>query len=69
MLVEDVEGFGGGDGAGEALCAEGVAGCGDEGGEGGGGDVFVEDGFVADDDHFDEVPAAVVGSGPVDDFG
>lgn len=50
VLEEDVEGFGGGEGAGEACIAEGVTCGGDEGREGGGGDVVVEDGFVADDD-------------------
>lgn len=59
MLEEDVEGFGCGEGALEAGGAEGVAGFGDEGCESGGGEVVVEDGFVADDDEFDERPFVV----------
>ena len=74
MLEEDIEGFGGGDGAGEARFAEGGSGGGEEGGEGGGGEVVVEEGFVADDDQFDEIPsvvaaaAAAAAAGPGDDF-
>ena len=63
---EDGEGFGGGEGAPVAGCAEGGARGGDEGGEGGGGGAVVEDGFVADDDQFDQVPVARVAAGPVD---
>lgn len=54
VLGEDGEGFGGRDGAGVAGCSEGGAGGVDEGCEGGGGGVGVEDGFVADDDEFDQ---------------
>ncbi len=68
--VEDVEGFGGGAGAREAGFAEVRAGSGEEGCEGWGGEVVVEDGFVADDDEFDEVPVVVVAAiGPGDDVG
>lgn len=63
VAVEDGEGFGGGEGAGVARGAEAGAGGGDEGGEGRGGGVGVEDGFVADDDEFDEGPVAGAGGG------
>ena len=66
MLGEGAEGFGGGDAPGVAGFAEGRACGGDELGEGLGGAVFVEDGFVADDDHLDGAP---VSCGPGGDFG
>lgn len=66
MLGEGAEGLGGGDASCEAGVAEGRSGGGDELGEGFGGAVFVEDGFVADDDHLDGAP---VSGGPGGDFG
>lgn len=56
VLDEDAKGFGGGDGAVVAGGFEGSLRVGDERGERGGGAVVVEDGFVADDDHFDRGP-------------
>lgn len=64
VLLEDVHGFGGGDGAGVAGGGEGGFGLAEEGGQGVGGAEVVEDGFVANDDHF---YGAVVAVRPFDD--
>lgn len=61
VLLEHGHGFGGGDGAGIARGGQGGFGLGDESGEAVRRAVVVEDGFVADDDHFDR---AVVALGP-----
>ena len=53
---EDVEGFGGGDGAGVACFSELLTRRGDEVGEELRAGEVVEDGFVADDDHFYGIP-------------
>lgn len=58
VLGEDAEGLGGRDGPRVAGCVEGGAGGGDEGREGRGGGLLVEDGFVADYDQFDQIPFA-----------
>ncbi len=58
VFLEDVHRFRGRDGAGEAGGDEGGLGGGDEGGQFAHADVVVEDGLVADDDHFDHGPVA-----------
>ncbi|KFY82341.1 hypothetical protein V500_10614 [Pseudogymnoascus sp. VKM F-4518 (FW-2643)] len=57
VLLEHVEGLGGGHGAGVAGASEDRLGGGDEGGELLGGADTVEDGLVTDDNEDDEVPA------------
>ncbi|KFY86537.1 hypothetical protein V498_07466 [Pseudogymnoascus sp. VKM F-4517 (FW-2822)] len=57
VLLEHVEGLGGGDGAGVAGGLEDLLGGDDEGGELLGGADSVEDGLVTDDDEDDKVPA------------
>ena len=66
LLLDDVHGFGGGDVAVEAGGIEGRLGGADKGREFRHAGVVVEDGFVADDDHFDGRP---ITRGPVDDLG
>lgn len=66
LFFDDVHGLRGGDVAGEAGGLEGRFGRADEAGEIGHAAVVVEDGFVADDDHFDDRPVA---RGPIDDLG
>jgi len=63
ILLPDVEGLGGGDGSG--VSSSGECGCtrGNETGEFTCGASIADDGFVSDDDHFDETPF-----GPGDDF-
>ncbi len=56
VLDNDAERFGGGDGAGVTGLCESGAGVGDESGEVGGAAKVVEDGLVADNDHFDRGP-------------
>ena len=68
VLLEDIDRFGGRDGPSVARGAEGGFGFVDEGREGGGGAVAVEDGLVADDDQFDGLPVRAAGGGPGGDF-
>lgn len=56
MSCEEGEGFGHADGAGAAGGAEEGAGVGEEGGEVGGGEVRVEEGFVAEEEEVEEGP-------------
>lgn len=65
VLGEDVDGFGGGDGACEAGFSQARSGLRDELREVLGAAVFVEDGLVADDDHLDIIPLSC---GPGGDF-
>ena len=76
VLGEEGEGLGGRDGAGVGGGAEAEARGVDQGAEGGGGGVRVEEGFVADDEEGDEGPfccwgvcGGVCGGGPGDDVG
>ena len=64
VFLQGAHGLGGGDWAGISGGPEGRFGLADEAGKLGHGDVMVEDGLVADDDHFDHGPVAV---GPVGD--
>ena len=66
VFLKDVDRFGGGDGPGIPCGGESEFCRGDETREMVGGAEFVEDGFVADDDHFH---GAVVAVGPGGDVG
>lgn len=66
LFLDDVHRLGGGDVASETGRLEGRFGRADKGREFRHAGVMVEDGFVANDDHFDRRP---VTRGPVDDFG
>lgn len=66
LFLDDVHRLRGCDVAGEAGRLEGRFGRADKGREFRHAGVMVEDGFVADDDHFDRRPVA---RGPADDFG
>lgn len=63
VLLEHVEGLGGGHWAGVSGAGEDLLGGGDEGGEVLGGADTVEDGLVTDDNEDDEVPAGEGGQG------
>ena len=65
---EDGDGFGGSEGGGAASGAKGIFGFGDKAREGGRGGIAVEEGFVADDDHFDAAVVAGEVGGDVGDL-
>ena len=66
LLLEDIDRFGGGDGSSIARRFERGFAFRDEGCEGGGGAIAVENCLVADHNHFDILPIST--SGPGGDF-
>ena len=63
LLLEDIDGFGGGDGASISRGLERSFAFRDEGREGAGSAVAVEDSLVADHDHLDVLPVSTAGPG------